>query len=253
VVDRAGVRLALSLLTVAPVRSVVPDRRSARLAMTLAPVVGGLIGLCVGLTGIGLRAVGAHSLLAAVVVVALAALLTRGMHLDGLADTVDGLGVYGDREQALHVMRRPEVGAFGVVAIGLDLLAQAASAAVLLERARLAALVGFVVAAAAGRLAASLACRPGVPAARPDGLGALVVGTVAWPASLAGGVLLAALAVFAVPARPWQGPLAVLVGLLVAHVVLRHALRRFGGITGDVLGALVETATVACYVVLALS
>jgi adenosylcobinamide-GDP ribazoletransferase len=88
-----------------------------------------------------------------------------------------------------------------------------------------------------------LACRRGVPAARPEGLGALVASTVPVPVVALAAAVVAAGAVWAVPGRPWQGPAAVAGALLVSHLLLRHAVRRFGGITGDVLGAAVELTT----------
>jgi adenosylcobinamide-GDP ribazoletransferase len=54
-----------------------------------------------------------------------------------------------------------------------------------------------------------------------------------------------------VPGRPWQGPLAVLTSVFVVLVLLRHLVRRLGGITGDVLGFLLETVT--CVVLVSLT
>jgi adenosylcobinamide-GDP ribazoletransferase len=183
----------------------------------------------------------------------LGALLTRALHLDGLADTADALGSYRDPAGALAVMRRADVGPFGVVAIVLVLLIQAASAPAVLSRAPWwAGLAGVAAATGAGRLAVAWACRRGVPAARPDGLGALVAGTVGWAALVGGTVLVAVVAVAAVPGRSGQGVLAVGGALAVTLLLVRHAIRRFGGITGDVLGACVETATSCAYLLLAL-
>jgi adenosylcobinamide-GDP ribazoletransferase len=248
-----GLRLALTTFTVAPLRPGRVDRPTAAVAMSLAPFVGLALGAALGVAGIGLRFVGSPSLLAAVLMITLGVAATRGLHVDGLADTADALGCYGDPQRALAVMKRPEVGAFGVAAIILGLLVQATGAAAVLGRPWPAALAGVAAATGAGRAAVGWACRRGVPAARPDGLGALVAGTVGWPVALAGSAVVAAVAVAAVPGRPWQGPLAVAAGLGAAALLTRHTGRRFGGITGDVLGAAVETATATAYLVLALS
>jgi adenosylcobinamide-GDP ribazoletransferase len=237
---RDGLRLALTTFTVLPLQPGRVDRATARLAMMLAPAVGALLGLVLGAVALGLAALHPPALVLGGLIVALGAMLTRGLHLDGLADTVDGLGSYTAQPRALAIMRSPEVGAFGVVAVVLAVLIQAGAMAGIAERSALAALAGMVAGLANGRLAITWACRRGMPAARPDGLGALVAGTTR-PAELWLGVALVALvAVLAVPGRPWQGPVAVLVGLAATLVVHRHAVRRLGGTTGDVLGALVE-------------
>jgi adenosylcobinamide-GDP ribazoletransferase len=242
-----GLRLAATLLTVAPLPAGRVDRASAAVAMRVAPGVGAVLGAVLGGVLLGLHALDVPPFLAGAVVVAAAALLTRGLHLDGLADTADGLGAYRSREHALDVMKRPDIGPFGVVALVLTLLAQAAAVAALPARGWPAALAGVVAATAAGRAAASWACRRGVPAARPGGLGALVAGTVGGPALAVGTAAVAAVAVPAVPGRPWQGPVAVLAALAVALLLQRHAVRRLGGITGDVLGAAVELTTTLTY------
>ena len=250
----AGLRLALTTFSVLPLPATAgaPDRRVAGVAMSTAPLVGALLGLAEGGAAVGLRALEAPPLVLGAVVVGLDALLTRGLHLDGLADTVDGLGSYAGRERALQVMKSPEVGPFGVAALALVLLVQSAAVGALAGRPWYALLSGVVAAAGTGRLAVAVACRRGVPAARPDGLGALVAGTVGWPALVVGVLAVAAVAVPGVPGRPWQGPLAVLLALAATLVVTRHAVRRLGGITGDVLGALVETAATVALVLLVL-
>src|SRR2546423_6162393 len=91
---RDGVRLALTTFTVAPVRRGRIDRRTAGIGMSLAPLVGAALGAVLAGAGLGLRWLGAPALVAGAVTVALGVLLTRGLHVDGLADTADGFGSY---------------------------------------------------------------------------------------------------------------------------------------------------------------
>ena len=249
----AGVRLALTTFTVAPLRPARVDRHVAGVAMGLAPAVGLALGAALAGVALTLRALGAPALLAGLLVTATSAALTRGLHLDGLADTVDALGSYRDRERALDIMKRPDIGPFGVVAVVLALLVPAVATAALLGRPWPALVCGLAAATGSGRSAAAWACRRGVPAARPDGLGALVAGTVPGWAAAVGLTAVAAAAVPAVPGRPWQGPVAVLAGLAAALLLTRHAVRRFGGVTGDVLGACVEVAAATAYVAVSLT
>ncbi|GAA1856697.1 adenosylcobinamide-GDP ribazoletransferase [Asanoa iriomotensis] len=244
-----GLRLALTTFTVLPVRAGRVDRAAAARAMTLAPWVGAGLGAAVGGAVALLHAVGAPDLVAGAAGVALAALLTRGLHLDGLADTVDGLGSYKSGPAALEIMKRPDIGPFGVAALVVAVLLQAAALGSLSGTA---ALLAGITAFATGRLAVTWACRSAVPAARPEGLGALVAGTVGTAELVGATVPTVTLAVFAVPGRPWQGPLALAVGLAASLLLVRHAVRRFGGITGDVLGATVELATGLALLVLVL-
>ncbi|RZU77322.1 cobalamin-5'-phosphate synthase [Micromonospora kangleipakensis] len=247
-----GVRLAVTTFTTLPLRTGRIDRAAAGRAMALAPAVGALLGALLGGVLL-LTAALAPPLVAAGVTVGLGALLTRGLHLDGLADTVDALGSYRRGAAALEIMKKPDVGPFGVVALVVVLLLQTAALAELAGRSWPAALAGVVAAAAAGRLGVAVACRRGVPAARPEGLGALVAGTVGPVALVVGTVAVALLAVPAAPGRPWQGPLAVVAALAVAVGLLGHAVRRLGGVTGDVLGATVEIVTTLVYLGLVLS
>lgn len=228
------------------------DRRIAGVAMSAAALVGAALGLVMAALGRVVVTIGGSPLVAAVLAVAAGAALTRGLHLDGLADTVDGLGSHGDADTALAIMRRPDIGPFGVVALVLTLAAQVGAAAVVLARPWPAALAGVIAAVAGGRVAITLACRRGVPAARPDGLGALVAGTVAPVVAVIATLAVAAIAVPAVPGRLWQGPLAVALGLLATVAVLRHIVRRLRGVTGDVLGAVCELATAVIYVVVSM-
>jgi adenosylcobinamide-GDP ribazoletransferase len=245
-----GLRLALSWLTVLPVPGPAEvDRRVAAHAIRWAPLVGLLLGGLAAGVLLGLTASGLPPLLAGLLTVAFLALASRGMHLDGLADTADGLGCYGPPKRALQVMRDGGAGPFAVVTLVLALGAQAAALGSLATTTY--GWAGLILATAAGRIGFLWCCRRGVPAARPEGLGALVAGSQpGWAAPL-GWAVVAGAAVFAVPGRPWQGPLAVLLAAGVVIGLSRHTGRRFGGVTGDVLGAASESATTVVLLVLA--
>ena len=249
------VRFAVGTFTRLPVPP--PSQVTAAVAgrgLALAPVAGAAVGLASGalllVTGVDLMA----RLLSATLVVALAAWLTRGLHWDGLADVADGLGSGAAPERAREIMRRSDIGPFGVLALVFTIALQVLSIAQLPAGAP--ALAAWVLAVTVGRLAVAVGCGPWVHPARADGLGAMVIGSVTPPRlALAGGLtaLVAAGAVAAGP-LPWSaallwGPLA---GLGIALGLVRVALRRFGGSSGDVLGATAELATLAVLLVLAL-
>ena len=249
-----GWRLALTTLTVLPVRGPARlDRRAAGTAMTLAPVVGLLLGALAAGALEGLRALTpAGTLLPAVAAVAVLAALTRGLHLDGLADTADGLASYLPPERARAVMKAPDVGALGLVAVVLALALQAAALAAAAQAGR--GVLAVVLAGGVSRLAVTAACTPGTPAATGTGLGAQVSGSVRPGVPLALGIAL--LGGAGLVAGGATGAARVLLagaaGLLAARVLRRHAVRRLGGVSGDVLGALVEVATTAVLLVMAL-
>uniref|UniRef100_UPI0037C79989 adenosylcobinamide-GDP ribazoletransferase n=1 Tax=Actinomadura sp. TaxID=1989 RepID=UPI0037C79989 len=175
-----GLRLAVTLLTVVPAGRARADRDTARAAMLLAPAAGLITGGAAALVLLAGGLLGLSAPLAAALAVAATAAATRALHLDGLADLADGLGSGRPAGEALGVMKRSDIGPFGVVTLLLTLLIQVAALASAPHPAAAA-----LIAAAAGRLALPWACRTGVPSARPGGLGALVAGTVRTRAALA--------------------------------------------------------------------
>ncbi|MFH9008889.1 adenosylcobinamide-GDP ribazoletransferase [Streptomyces afghaniensis] len=251
-----GLRFAFGTLTVVPVRVTRWDREAARGGMLCAPLAGLAVGAAAAAVGLVLLFLGAGGLLAAVATVAVPAVLTRGLHLDGLADTADGLGSGKPAEDALRIMKQSDIGPFGVLTLVLTLLAQVAALAQAYDASWTRGAWAAVVSATVARLALTLAARTGVPAARPEGLGAAVAGVV--PVR---GAVVAAVAVAgaAAAAGALHGPydmarsvLAVVLSLAAAETLLRHCTRRFGGVTGDVFGGLAETAATTALVVLAL-
>jgi len=253
-----GLRLSVGLLTVIPVGAIDGvDRRVARTAILLAPLVGLLLGVIAATVLVGVRALVPSTLgalLAAVLAIATLAYLTRALHLDGLADTADALGSGRRGDAALEIARRGDVGPFGVVTVLLVLLVQVAALAVASD-AGWGALT-LIVAVVTGRLAAVLACMRGIPAASSSGLGALVAGTVPRVAALAWVVVALSLAAAAgawLTGVAWAPALAVIAGLALALGLVARSAGRLGGINGDVLGAAVETSTTIAIVVLAVA
>ena len=244
----AGVALAVAMFTVAPVRASRIDRPAAGVALAVVPLVGVVLGALLGASATGLVALGAPALLGGLVAVGLGAAATRGLHLDGLADLADGLGSHGDPARTLAVMRDPGTGAFAVVWLVVVIGVQATAVGALADRGLLVAVVAGALALGLGRAAFAWIARRGVPAASPDGLGALVAGTQpAWVAP-AWAVVLAA---GAFPVLGWRAPIAAVLAAVVVVLVAAHARRRLGGVSGDVFGACAELAATAALVVLA--
>lgn len=178
----------------------------------------------------------------AALLVALLAWLTGGLHLDGAADTADGLsGGRGDRGRTLEIMRDSRIGAHGAATVAALLVAKTAAVAELLGR-------GEAWALLAAPALARFAAVPLVvlfPYARPEGLGrSFHDGGGARELAVAAALALAILA----PLGPGAAPpaAAALAAALVLALLVR---RRLGGLTGDVYGAAIELAELAFLVV----
>jgi cobalamin synthase len=238
-----------ALLTVLPVPRAAAA--STRGVLPWAPLVGlGLGGIATGVAVLGDRWI--SSLTGAVLGIAVLALLTRGLHLDGLADTADGLGPLRGRERALQVMHQSDVGPFGVVTLVLTLLLQVACLSTLLETPW--GWLAFWSAVTVARLAMARTGLPGVTMAEGSSLGALVRGTVSVPwfagwAAVLVGLLVVGTTGDLEPAARLAG--SALAGLLAAELLHRRACARLGGVTGDVMGAMAETTTAATLLVAA--
>ncbi|UOY00048.1 adenosylcobinamide-GDP ribazoletransferase [Blastococcus sp. PRF04-17] len=238
-----------ALLTVLPVP--VRATASTRGVLPWAPLVGLLLGgAATGVAVLGARWV--SPLAGAVLAVTVLALLTRGLHLDGLADTADGLGPLRDRDRALQVMHSSDVGPFGVVTVVLVLLLQIACLAALLAETD--GWLALWTAVTVARLALARNGLPGVGMAEGSSLGAAVQRTVSVPWFAGSVVVLLGLLALATAGNLREAVALAgsgAAGVLAAELVHRRARRRLGGVTGDVMGAMAETATAATLLVAA--
>jgi adenosylcobinamide-GDP ribazoletransferase len=235
---------ALSFLTRVPVGRWVPvEADDVARGAWLFPVVGGVVGAAAGLLA-DVAAGWLPSLAAGALAVGAAAVLTGALHLDALADTADALGGRS-REHALEIMRDHAIGAFGATALIVVCILDAALLGTLAETDD-AAVVGLA-AGAAGR-ATMLPLAFTLPYARSgEGQGRVLTGIGAVTVVVGLGIALA-LALPAGAAGLW-GAGAAAGAALVLGLVARS---RFGGVTGDVLGAaakLAETASLVAAVV----
>jgi adenosylcobinamide-GDP ribazoletransferase len=204
--------------------------------------VGGLIAL--GLWGAAWLLAPLGPRVAAVVLIALWALVTGGLHLDGLADTFDGLGGgRGDRARALDIMRDSRIGAHGATALVLLLGLKWAA----LERALELGLTPWLAAPVLARLSATILLAV-FPYARTQGLGSAFAGRVGLREIAVGALAVVPLVwVFRLGFAP-----AGLAGAALALAIALRMQKLLGGLTGDVQGAAIELFETAFLVALPL-
>jgi len=243
IAGRAGRALlaALGFLTRVPLGHARPLPGDLVAAAPLFPLVGAALGALVGAVAAAV-ALALPALLAGTIAVGLELALTGALHVDGLADSADGLAGR-DRDEALAIMRDHSVGTYGAAALGLDLLAKAAAIGALAESGA----VLPVIAAFALSRAAPLPLAAALPYARSGaGTGRLLAEGMGRSGALAGVALAAVVAVAATGASALMllPCLAVATGAVgaIAH-------RRLRGVTGDTMGAAIELTAVMALVV----
>lgn len=237
----ADLRATLVFLTRFPVEAGAGDLARAT---RVFPVVGALVGLVGGIGYAVALELALPRLLAAALAVGLTILITGALHEDGLADSADGFGGGRDEASRLAIMKDSRTGAFGVLALGLSLIARVAALSALGAGAGVAALIAahalargvLPMAMARGRLA------------REDGL-AVSAGRPRESDALLAAGLGALIGLFALGFG--AGLVPILATGLVAIGVMRFARRRIGGYTGDLLGTVEQLCEIAVLAVAA--
>ena len=231
---------AFALLSRLPV----PEHRPTGAASAWTwPLVGAALGALGAVTGALALALGLTPGVAAVLVLATGAMLTGGLHEDGLSDTADGLFGGWTRARRLEIMKDPRVGSYGVLALMLVTLARWSALAAILAEGSPWALIA-VGALSRAPMAAIMAA---LPNARGSGL-AHATGRPTSGIALIGAALAVAITTLLVG---WAAlPMLLAVGLVTLWLA-RLARVRIGGQTGDILGAAQQLAEAAALAVLA--
>lgn len=232
----------------------VPGRDAEKMSSALMwfPVVGLLLGLAVCGTIMlpGLAAGRTWPEGSAVLAIIAGILLTRGIHLDGLADWADGFWGSRDREKILAIMKDPHIGSFGTVAVVCVVLAKWVFLACLIAAGSL----EWVIAAYAVSRTMPVVLLVAEPYARAGGGTAAPFAQGAGQKHLAVAMLQTLVFVPLLCGMQWMWPATLLAGWGFTRLFGMWCRKRIGGITGDVLGAcseIVETAIFATGAMLA--
>lgn len=252
-------QVSLGLFTIIPVRPVAEiDRPLAGRAMACFPVVGILLGALVGAVTWGVGMLGGP-FLGSILGLAALALLTGALHLDGVADTADGLGSRKPAAQALEIMRRSDIGPMGVITLLFLVLADVASLSRIMSVASpWAGPAVLLLAVVLGRVAVVCSTTTASHGARTHGFGALFHGvTSSTTAILWVAATVTACGVVGWAVAGWVGVavlgLASIAALGVGWFWRGHLSRRLGGMTGDTFGSIIEVTQTVFLLVTALA
>lgn len=234
-----GLRGAVTFLTRFPAGSgPVGEEELARSARWF-PVVGALVGVVVGAT-YALIGLWLPSLVAALIAVLVGVVVTGGLHEDGLGDVADAFGGGTDAADIARILKDPRQGTFGVIAITGALVLRAVALGSMSPTNGLAM---AVAAHAIGRTAAVVAMR----AFRPAGQG--LAATFARSLTTVDVVVAVALgiAIGAIASGVWVAA-SLAIALVAAGIIGRFGVKKLGGLTGDLLGAIEQVAETAILV-----
>jgi adenosylcobinamide-GDP ribazoletransferase len=225
-----------------------PNHRATGAASAWAwPVVGAVLGALGAALASGALWLGVTPGVTAVLILALGAMLTGGLHEDGLSDTADGLYGGWARERRLEIMKDSRVGSYGVLALVLVTLARWSALTAVLVHGQNGGghWEALVVTGALSRAPMAL-----VMALLPNARGSGLSHATGQPSPATALIALALAVALAVTLTGWTAIALLFATLAVTLWLAFTALRRIGGQTGDILGATQQLAEVACLTVL---
>lgn len=222
--------LALQFLTRIPIPiAVTPSPQRLGQSVLFYPVVGAIIGVILLAFAYTLNP--ANNQLATAIMLTVWVGLSGGLHLDGVADCVDGwIGGQGQLDRSLKIMQDPNAGPMAVIALVLILLLKFSALSILIESNTLAIIFLAPIISRASVPFLMLS----TPYLRANGLAEQMVQNI--PRKLAIGVILISLLLCTISCG-----ILLSIGLILCALLLRFTfLRLFGGTTGDMYGASVE-------------
>ena len=208
------------------------------------PIVGAAVGALGGAVLYLASGLGVPAFVAAVLGVGATVALTGALHEDGLADVADGFGGGADRARKLEIMRDSRIGAYGVLALALVMVAKIGALGAFRNPGD--AWLALIAASAMSRAAMPI-LMVALPPARAEGLGAMAGRPERTRLLAALGIALA----LALVLLDFDAALAAAAGVgVVAYLMTGLARRQIQGHTGDVLGATQQIADLTVLVTL---
>lgn len=238
--------VAFSMFSAIPMPSIDWNERNMRFSLCAFPLVGAVVGLTEWGVAEVSRMLAFPPILAGAILTAVPVVLTGGIHLDGYADTSDALAAHTSAERGLAIMKDPHIGAFGVIRLVTLMLLQLGLWSAAGLRPGLLVTMFVFSRSLSGLAVASF------PMAKNTGLAHTFATEAARGQARTILSVMVALLALALAAQGLTGVamLAAAEGIFFYYRAM--AMRRFGGITGDLAGwflVVCEAAMLACYVI----
>lgn len=242
-----SIAIAFTMYSRIPVPRVSWEEENRRFVLCAFPFVGAVIGLLTAGAAWLVRRVGLPELTAAALVGAVPLLLTGGIHLDGLVDTMDALHSYAPRERKLEILKDSHVGAFAVIGLGIYLMLWYGAADGMLSQQ---GLLWFPVCMVLSRAFSALTFVT-EPDAREDGFKVLFGRDACKIAVLIFSGIWLFLGFLAAFFCDMKKALCLLVaGVLLLIWYIRMSRKQFGGLTGDLAGFYLQVQELVYFLVI---